>query len=251
MSKTANTQNGLHTSNGLTKSDGARIPVLKGVIFIVDWERTKGISEVFERTNVRFHFIGKGKGTANSEILEMLGIGSSEKAVFFCLEQDRMAAVLLKEGGKTFSHTPGIGIGFTIPLSGINTPILQVFKQSVEKDIKIHSGEETEKMNTEIKYGLIAAVVNKGYSDEFMAAAREAGARGGTVINARGLAHQGPVKFFGISVQEEKEIIMILTTRAQKTPIMQAVSQAYGVSSKAGGIIFSLPVEDIVGLNLE
>jgi nitrogen regulatory protein PII len=84
-----------------------------------------------------------------------------------------------------------------------------------------------------------------------MAAAREAGATGGTVINARGNAHQGPVKFFGISVQDEKEIIIILSTRERKAPIMQAVSQAFGISSKAGGIIFSLPVDGVAGLDLK
>ena len=203
----------------MNKADttGTRLPILKCVIFIVDWEKSKGISEIFERTNVRFHFIAKGKGTASSEILNMLGIGSSDKAVFFCLEQDKMTPVLLKEVGNKFMHTPGTGIGFTIPLSGINTPVLRVFKESVAKDIKNFAEKETANMNAEIKYELVVAVVNKGYSDEFMAVAREAGARGGTVINSRGLIHQGPVKFFGISVQEEKEIITILTNKAHKT----------------------------------
>jgi nitrogen regulatory protein PII len=82
-----------------------------------------------------------------------------------------------------------------------------------------------------------------------MTVAREAGAGGGTVINARGLAHKGPVKFFGVSVQDEKEIIIILTSRERKTPIMQAVSQAYGIASKAEGIIFSLPVDLVMSLN--
>jgi nitrogen regulatory protein PII len=84
-----------------------------------------------------------------------------------------------------------------------------------------------------------------------MTTAREAGATGGTVINARGMAHQGPVKFFGVSVQDEKEIIIILTKREKKTSIMQAVSQAYGIASKAEGIVFSLPVDQVMGLSFE
>jgi nitrogen regulatory protein PII len=106
-------------------------------------------------------------------------------------------------------------------------------------------------MSSETKHDLIVSIINQGYSDEFMAAAREAGATGGTVINARGLAHQGPVKFFGVSVQEERELIITLTSREKKAPIMQAVSQAYGITTEAGGIIFSLPVDTIMGLNLE
>jgi nitrogen regulatory protein PII len=128
---------------------------------------------------------------------------------------------------------------------------LQVFKVSIEKNFNISIEKEAEKMSTETKFDLIVSVVNQGYSDEFMTVAREAGASGGTVINARGIVHQGPVKFFGISVQDEKEIITILATREKKAPIMQAVSQAFGINTKAGGIIFSLPVDGVAGLDLK
>jgi hypothetical protein len=84
-----------------------------------------------------------------------------------------------------------------------------------------------------------------------MTVAREAGATGGTVINARGLSHEGPIKFFGVSLQDEREIIIILTKREQKAAIMQAVSQTYGITTEAGGIIFSLPVDRIMGLSFE
>jgi uncharacterized protein YaaQ len=105
-------------------------------------------------------------------------------------------------------------------------------------------------MKTEIKHELILVIVNQGYSDELMAAAREAGARGGTVLGARGLMHEGPVKFFGISVQQEKEILIILTGNDKKLPIMEAVSRDFGLGSKAAGLVFSLPVDMVMGLNL-
>ncbi|MDR2103650.1 MAG: P-II family nitrogen regulator [Treponema sp.] len=230
------------------------LPVIKLLIFIIDWNKTKMVSSVFENEHVRFHFISKGRGTASSEILDVLGIGSSEKAVVLCLEQDVMVPVLLKEVRKKVGfQSTGAGIAFTVPLSGINHPILQVFKDSIHKNDKIVSEKEKEadKMGTEIKHDLILSIINQGYSDEFMTVAREAGATGGTVINARGLAHQGPVKFFGVSVQDEKEIIIIVTNRDKKAPIMQAICQAYGITSKAEGVIFSLPVDKIMGLNLD
>ncbi|MDR0553953.1 MAG: hypothetical protein LBG76_04040 [Treponema sp.] len=227
------------------------IPILKFLIFIIDWAKINVVSEIFEQSNVRFHFICKGKGTASSEILDVLGIGSTEKAVVFCLEQDIMVPALLKEVAKKLGlHNPGAGIAFTIPLSGINNPILKVFKESINKNLDRYQEKETEKMSGDMKFDLIVIVVNQGYSDELMSVAREAGATGGTVINARGMAHQGPVKFFGISVQNEKEIITILAKREKKSPIMQAVSQAYGITSPAAGIVFSLPVENITGLDL-
>ncbi|MDR2029106.1 MAG: hypothetical protein LBP93_06170 [Treponema sp.] len=229
----------------------AKTPLLKCLVFIIDWTKTDVIADIFEQENVRFHFICKGKGTASSEILDLLGIGSTEKAVVICLEQDIMVPVLLKEVSKKLGlNNPGAGIAFTLPLSGINQPILKVFKDSIEKNFKISSDKEVEKMSTDSKHDLIVFVVNQGYSDEIMVVAREAGATGGTVINARGLVHRGPVKFFGISVQDEKEIIAILASREKKAPIMQAVSQSFGITSEAGGIVFSLPVDTITGLDL-
>jgi hypothetical protein len=226
------------------------MPILKCLIFIVDWGNTQIITDIFEQENVRFHFIFKGWGTASSDVLDLLGIGSSEKAVVICLEQDVMVPVLLKEVSKKLGlHNPGAGIAFTLPLSGINQPILQVFKASIENNSKISVEKEAEKMSIESKFDLIVSVMNQGYSDEFMTVAREAGATGGTVISARGIVHQGPVKFFGISVQEEKEIIIILTLKDKKAPIMQAVSQAFGITSKAAGIVFSVPVDNVTGID--
>ena len=102
-----------------------------------------------------------------------------------------------------------------------------------------------------IENDLIVCIVNQGYSDELMNTAREAGASGGTVINARGQAHEGAVKFFGISVQDEKELILILSSREKKVSIMRAVSETHGLNSKASGIVFSLPVDDVMGLSFE
>ncbi|QQO10052.1 hypothetical protein [Breznakiella homolactica] len=229
-----------------------KIPILKLVVFIIDWNKTNILTDVFEAEDVRFHFICKGRGTASSEILDLLGIGSSEKAVVLCLEQDIMVPQLLKQVSKKLGlHSPGAGIAFTIPLSGINNPIVQVFKESIREKLKNQLEKEVEHMSTEAKHDLIIAVVNQGYSDEIMAVAREAGATGGTVINARSVAHAGPVKFFGISVQDEREIITILAARDKKTAIMQAISQSYGISSEARGIVFSMPVDNINGLDLQ
>ena len=106
-------------------------------------------------------------------------------------------------------------------------------------------------MEKERTHDLVMAIVNQGYSDELVNTAREAGASGGTVISARGQAHEGAVKFFGISVQEEKELILILAGRENTVNIMRAISEAHGLNSKAHGIVLSLPVDDVVGMSFE
>jgi hypothetical protein len=233
-------------------------PALKFVIFIINWKAARYVSEIFEENHVRFHFICKGRGTASSEVLDLLGIGASEKAIVLCLEQDVMVSLLIKEVNQGLQlYNPGAGIAFAIPLSGINKPILRVFKDSIHKHIsgkaepkrEKHKPNTEEKMSAEKKFDLIVIVINQGYSDELMALARDAGATGGTIVNARGLVHKGPVKFFGISVQDEKEIITILAVRDKKVAIMHAVSKAYGINTKAQGIVFSLPAENVTGLS--
>ena len=243
------------------------------MFFIIDWPKSNIISDIFTEEDVRFYFVFKGVGTANSEILDLLGIGAGEKAVALCLEQPVLVPVLLKEVRKKLGfYTPGTGIAFTVPLSAINDPVLLVFKQSILKNEKIaeeleerarssrpqennvSEGENMGSDNTsheKFKFDLIFAIINHGYSDEFMNTAREAGASGGTVINARGQAHEGAVKFFGISVQDEKEIILILTTHEKKAAIMKAVSESHGLNSKAHGIVFSVPVENVIGHSFE
>ena len=231
-----------------------KMPKLKLVFFIVDWHRANAVSDVCVEEKIRFHFTSVGMGTANSDILDLLGIGSSEKAVIFCLEQEIGIPVLLKEVRKKLkSYGPGAGIAFTVPFSAINDPVLLIFKQSIMKNEKIaarHNGEG-ENMANKHSHDLIVSIVNHGYSDELMNTARAAGATGGTVINARGQAHHGAVKFFGVSVQDEKELILILTAEERKVSIMQAICKAHGLNSEAQGIVFSLPVEDIVGLSFE
>jgi hypothetical protein len=231
------------------------VPKLKLVFFIVDWHHANTVSDVCAKEKVRFHFTSLGKGTASSEILDLLGIGSGEKAVITCLEQEIGVYNLMKEVRKKLQNLgPGAGIAFTVPLSAINDPILLIFKQSILKNKNIAAAKqksEGDNMTNKFSHDLIISIVNQGFSDELMNTAREAGATGGTVIHSRGTAHSGAVKFFGVSVQDEKELILILTTRKMKAAIMQAICQAHGLNSSAQGIVFSVPVDSIMGLSIE
>jgi nitrogen regulatory protein PII len=95
---------------------------------------------------------------------------------------------------------------------------------------------------------VIFAIVNSGYAEEVMDVARENGARGGTILNARGVAGQEAADFFGITLHAEKEILMIVVDRAIRDDILNAIYKEMGMSKKAQGIAFSLPVSDVAGL---
>jgi nitrogen regulatory protein PII len=249
FSKLPNAQPEAHEARTLSTEK----PKLKYVFFIVDWNKVNVVTDVLIEEKVRFYFVSKARGTASSEILDLLGFGATEKAVITCLEQSIGIPVLLKEvRNKLNKKGPGAGIAFTIPLSAVNDPALLIFKQSINKNEKVAASKEKnegENMTEKITHDLIICIVNQGYTDELMDTAREAGARGGTVIHARGSAHHGAVKFFGVSVQAEKEMILILSDRESKVAIMQAISETHGLNSEAQGIVFSLPVDNMMGLS--
>ena len=222
--------------------------LLKFCVVIVNWDKAPLISKLLRKKEVLCHFISKGRGTATSSILDILGVGAEDKGVLVCLEPAALAPELLRAIREELHAHAGAGIAFTVALSAINTVILRGFKPNIRQNGEKLTSEGENNMET-TRNDLIIGIINQGYSDGFMTAAREAGARGGTVLSARGLAGENAVKFLGVSVQEEKEIILILAKRDKKEAIMQAVSQAYGVTAKAEGIIFSLPVDSALGLN--
>ena len=98
------------------------------------------------------------------------------------------------------------------------------------------------------KHEVIFCIVNTGFADEVMDAAREFGAKGGTVIRARGTANSEAEKLFNIAIQPEKEIVMILIESKLKNDILHALYKAVGLNTPGQGIAFTMPVDDVVGL---
>lgn len=95
---------------------------------------------------------------------------------------------------------------------------------------------------------VIFAIVNDGFAEEAMAVAREQGARGGTILTARGVARADEAAFFGISIHQEKEMLMIVVEKDVRDNVLNALYKHMGMGKKAQGIVFSLPVSDVAGL---
>ena len=98
------------------------------------------------------------------------------------------------------------------------------------------------------KHEVIFCIVNSGYSEAVMDTAKKFGARGGTVINARGTAGKEAETFFHITVQPEKEIVMILVPKEIKDDVLHALYNEVGLETAGQGIAFSAPVDSVVGL---
>ena len=101
---------------------------------------------------------------------------------------------------------------------------------------------------TTSNHEVVFAIVNAGYAQEAMDVARDQGVRGGTILNARGVAREKEASFFGITIHPEKEILMMVVEKTIRDKVLTALYQEMGMDKKAQGIVFALPVTDVAGL---
>ena len=103
-------------------------------------------------------------------------------------------------------------------------------------------------MNKERKYDLIIPVLNRGFADTAVEAAKQAGAQGGTIFYARGTGIHEVEKFFGVTIQPEKEVILNLVKHELTKEIMQAIVEKAGLNTPGRGLSFAVPVEEALGI---
>ncbi|MGN0305081.1 MAG: hypothetical protein ACI4D2_02885 [Lachnospiraceae bacterium] len=207
--------------------------------------------KLFHTGSIPVQYQINGVGTASSEMMDILGLGSPDKSIIITALPRIFADKMLKKVKKELKlGTINSGIAFTMPLSGVNNLLFRMLEK--------FNGEGTEELKKkevgvvgDIKHSLIAAVVNQGYSEAVMDAAREAGAGGGTVIHSRRLGDTEAMSFWGLSIQEEKEIVFIVADKEHKLKIMQAIGEKCGVHSEAKGLVVSLPIDSVIGIEDE
>lgn len=186
------------------------------------------------------------QGTATKKLLNLLGLEETEKIFAFVMTSRPRAKKLLNALVSDLGlDMPGHGIAFIVPVGSIGgASSLRHFTEGQN----IILGEVTEMPNNPLLYELIVALVHRGCSDMVMDAARKAGAMGGTVLHAKGTNHSGENNFFGMSIADEREMLMILSAANQKSTIMRTIMEEAGIQSPAHTVMFSLPVESVAGL---
>lgn len=213
---------------------------------VTDREKLPDFIRLYQDKGLETHTISLGWGTAQQKYMRLLALDETEKVVCLTVltgrkwrEVKRAMSVRLK------IEAAGVGIAYVIPLSAVGGKRELMFLtdgQGFEK------GEEQALKGTEQE--LLVVIGNQGYSEQIMDAAREAGARGGTVIHARGTGQAKAEKFLGISLASEKDLVLIVTLTEQKREMMQQIIRKAGPGTKAGAILFSLPVTDTAGITL-
>ncbi len=204
---------------------------------------------LFKEGNVPAQYIFHAQGTASSEVMDMLGLDGVDKNIMMSMMPKMFADEMLKKLRKKLHlGMPNTGIAFTVAMSSGSGHIMQLMEK-MEPEEKERLMERNETDMTDNEYSMIMAIVNQGFSEDVMNAARPKGASGGTVFHSRRVGNEEAMKFWKISVQEEREVVIILAGKEDKLAIMQEIGKKCGMQSKAQGIVMSLPVDNVVGLD--
>ena len=204
------------------------------MITITDRRSTDGFLQLYKSHGVTVSMRTVGSGTAVQETLSTLGLEKTEKAVLLAVVTAESWQKIQKDLRRKMQiDVPGTGIAFIVPLSSIGGKRALMF---LTEHQPLTWKEESTLKDT--RYELLLVV----------AAAREAGATGGTVIHAKGTGMEGAAAFLGVELVNEKELVLIVSRTSQKNTIMKAIME--GANPKAGTIVFSLPVTDTAGLRL-
>ncbi len=220
---------------------------LCAVFSVVDSGRAADIAAVYKEENLPIWLSTHGFGMADSSVLELLGFGENKKNITISLLSKTRARDLFEALEQKLQITkPGRGIVFTVPMTSATAFLVGLSDADTEKNS--HPKKECELAMAQHEYELIITIITKGNFPAVKAAANAAGARGGTLIHALGLGAEEAQKFLGIAIQPEKDFILNVVRREDKNKVMKAIGDAAGINTEGKGIIFSLPVDAVLGL---
>ena len=217
------------------------------IMSIVERGAGAKLHKLYRENQVFISLRCEGSGTATSEIMDILGLGSSEKDILISTPPFSTARTLLE---RLYYYlrgaVPGRGIAFTIPLAAVNN-LLATFITLTTKTERDSGGDSG--MEQHSKSSLILVTVNQGFTDVVMDTARKAGARGGTIIRARWAGDESFAQSRGFThLQAEKEMIFIVVPREIRAAVMESINREHGLQSEAGAMVSAVGIEQLVHL---
>ena len=183
-----------------------------------------------------------GEGTASSEMMDILGLGNSDKDIMLSFGTYKAVDRLCAEFGKAVGSNTGYGgIAMVISPSAFSRITAEIIKRNSQTIVK----GDGNNMHSEFDYSLILISVNRGFTDGVMQTAKKAGATGGTIIKARLAEAQEIEAYAGTALNEEKEIVTILAPNSIRNQILEDVNAEFGLKSEAQGNVLSIPVDKV------
>ncbi len=211
-------------------------------ISILDRSRRDRMEKICRSLGLTMNLSMLGRGTAPKELLTMQGLSPTEKVVMMtAVDGAALKKLVFQMMQGLYIDIPGNGIMIAVPIKSAGGAQALAYLAGENK-------MNQEKPAMEFEYELINVILNEGYSDDVMNAARSAGATGGTVISAKGTGIRQAAQFQGLTLADEKEVILIVAKASSKAAIMRAIIEQAGLQTKAGAACFSLPVTQVEGL---
>jgi len=181
--------------------------------------------------------ISVGVGTVQNRLLDFLCLNEVRKEIVTMIVEEELAPGVIKGIGEDMQfHKPHHGIAFSYSVS-----------EFIGSKNQIKNTKSSEVKNS--MYKIIYVVVDKGKGSEVIDAANRAGARGGTIVNARGSGIHEVQKLFSIEIEPEKEEVFIIAKTDIKDGIVEAVREDLKIDEPGNGIIFVLDVDEVYGLH--
>lgn len=211
------------------------------LLAVVDRETEPRLEEIFASAGTAVGLSQPADGTAGGDVLARFGLARTEKRIVLTIaSRAQQRAIFQMARRQLYLDIPGNGILAAIPVKAV------AGRQTLSflTDSEITGGVPS----MEFEYELIVVVLNEGYADTAMDAAREAGAGGGTVLHAKGTGSTRGEKFFSVRFADEKDMLYIVAHKSEKAAVMKAINQKAGPGTEARGICFSLPISSVMGL---
>ncbi|MDR0859317.1 MAG: hypothetical protein LBN97_09840 [Oscillospiraceae bacterium] len=215
---------------------------MKLLITIAASDLSSKLDRLYAKSGLNFRFQLPGFGTAESRILELLGLGENRKIIMIGAAQHSTVKDTYKRLERELRLTrAGTGIAFTVPIAAVSKAVIKLTPYANIQETEV-------KAMSDATHELIITVLDRGSYEIANEAAKSAGARGGTLIHGLGVSGKEAAKFLGIEIQAEKDIMLTVTKREQSADIMNAILKAAGLSEDGHGIVLSLPVDSVMGL---
>lgn len=211
------------------------------LLSIIGRGKGKSYMEMLKERGIHFHMQSVGYGTAPSEMMDILGLGTNDKDVIISFSTYRAAATFATDFGKDLgSNLRFGGLAMVLSPSAVNRLTAEILARS---DTNNSEKGVTAMPKSEYKHKLILIMVNRDFTDQVMQTAKRAGATGGTIIRARVADAAAFEQFVDMQDQEEKDILAILSPGSACRQIMEDVNREFGLNTEANGIVCSIPVE--------
>lgn len=211
------------------------------LLTIVEKGKEAKVQEYLQKQKITFSILLYAYGTASSSLLNYFGLDETKKALILSVIPEFLEDQILYDFHKELKfYEPGQGVACTIRMTSASRYLTNIYS-NVKKKVGI-------KMNQDEKYELITLIVSEGYASLAMDAAKKVGAMGGTLIHGRGLGSKEATKFLNITIEPEKDIVLIIAKKELKNQIMAEITEKVGLSKEGRGVLFSCPVNKTIGL---